>query len=807
MSRLPSPPSPVPAGRSRRALPVALVAALAVAGLGTTLAAPATAETLGAGVVGPAAPPPPPPLGPPGPLPPDGRNGTSADRALASCVDIKLAYPNSPSGVYWLYTPAMSAPEQFYCDMVTEGGGWVLIGRGREGWAFLEEGQGSSAEVATTITGTAAFAPKHLTGATVRGLLNGVAVQSLAEGLRVRRAADAAGTTWQEVRLHPSRFVDWRWALNAFYPLANATYGATTVTGGTTASNGDIGSAAMRTTKIQSNTFLPGFGYGPSVVGTNSATTYVWSATNTGSAIPFAQLYLRPRLRWNDLTWPSVAAGLPARTVTPVAGNLAAPQPAGVSGLANGFSTERDTEVRAFAQIGSTMFVGGNFAQVDTYATSTSTPQKYLAAFDVATGAWISTFRPALNGKVNTLVALPSGKLAVGGEFTAVNGTTRAGLVVLDPQTGQADPTFTTSLEYRSAGITSPGTVTGMDVTGNTLYLGGSFTHLAGGGSSFVYAKRGARLDATTGTPDAAWNPAFDGTPIFVRLSANGDRAYYGGFMSTMNEDVTTAYRFAVVSTGASAVPVAGLATWVPSSQGNGYQQTGLEVGDRFWLGGSEHSFFVYDRPSFTLLRGNITRSDAGSGGDFQSSAADGNVVYGSCHCILSSNYGGGLHWPTPSTFDDVAAMRYIGAYDATTGRQVESFLPQMETRAVRGPWAMAVDSRGVLWAGGDTTRTKIGATTWQTSGGFSRFPRVDTTAPAMPTGLAAVTNADGTVTVGWTGPETGLRYLVYRGDTVVWSGTSWKATLPAKSGVAYAVRAVDQAGNVSATTAQMPVP
>jgi hypothetical protein len=277
--------------------------------------------------------------------------------------------------------------------------------------------------------------------------------------------------------------------------------------------------------------------------------------------------------------------------------------------------------------------------------------------------------------------------------------------------------------------------------------------------------------------------------------------------MATMNDGANATYRFAVVSTGASAVPVTGLATWVPSSNSNGYQQTGLEVRDRFWLGGSEHSFFLYDRPTFGLLRGNITRSDSGSGGDFQSSAADGNVVYGSCHCILSSNYGGAVRWPTPTTFDDVAALRYIGAYDATTGRQIESFLPQMDTRAVRGPWAMTVDTSGMLWAGGDTTRTKVAATTWQTSGGFSRFPRVDTTAPATPSNLALTANADNTVTVSWTGPETGLRYLVYRGDAVVWSGTSWKATLPAPSGAAYAVRAVDKTGNASATTAQVLAP
>jgi hypothetical protein len=277
--------------------------------------------------------------------------------------------------------------------------------------------------------------------------------------------------------------------------------------------------------------------------------------------------------------------------------------------------------------------------------------------------------------------------------------------------------------------------------------------------------------------------------------------------MSTMNDDANRAVRFAVVTTTSPARPVPGLAAWVPSSGGNNYQQTGVEVGDRFWLGGAEHSFFMYDRSGFSLMRGNITRNDNGTGGDFQSSAVGDGVVYGSCHCILSSNYGDGRRWPMPTTFDDIGAVRYIGAYDAVTGRQVDAFLPQMKTRAVRGPWAMTVDSEGCLWAGGDTTETKVGATTWQPSGGFSRFCRTDSVAPAAPTGLATLTNADGTVTVSWTGPETGLRFRLYRGDQVVWSGTNWKATLPVVPGAAYAVQAVDKAGNASVTTAQVLMP
>jgi hypothetical protein len=208
------------------------------------------------------------------------------------------------------------------------------------------------------------------------------------------------------------------------------------------------------------------------------------------------------------------------------------------------------------------------------------------------------------------------------------------------------------------------------------------------------------------------------------------------------------------------------------------------------------------------LLRGNITRNDNGTGGDFQTSLVDGDVVYAGCHCILSNVYGDGRVWPTPPTFDDIDSLRYLGAFDATTGRMISAFLPQMKTRAVRGPWALAMDTNGCLWVGGDLTQTKpASGGTWQSSGGFARFCRGDTQPPTVPTAVKAVAAAaTGAVTVSWTGSTdntaTGLRYQVFRDDLVVWSGTSWKAILPAVSGTSrYLVRAVDKWGNTCATS------
>ena len=40
-------------------------------------------------------------------------DGSSSERAAASCWEVKQNNPQAKSGAYWLYTTEMSAPEQF----------------------------------------------------------------------------------------------------------------------------------------------------------------------------------------------------------------------------------------------------------------------------------------------------------------------------------------------------------------------------------------------------------------------------------------------------------------------------------------------------------------------------------------------------------------------------------------------------------------------------------------------------------------------------------------------------------------------
>ena len=112
------------------------------------------------------------------------RDGLSAQTAAASCWEIKSNFPEKPDGIYWLQTPTLIVPQQFWCDQTTDGGGWVLVGRGREGWGFGYGGQGKSIDV-TTPTGQAAFAPRALAARTIDGLLDGGRVDALPDGIRL----------------------------------------------------------------------------------------------------------------------------------------------------------------------------------------------------------------------------------------------------------------------------------------------------------------------------------------------------------------------------------------------------------------------------------------------------------------------------------------------------------------------------------------------------------------------------------------------------------------------------------------------
>lgn len=722
-------------------------------------------------------------------------DGSSELAAAASCWEAKSVSPAAQSGIYWLQTPAMAEPEQFYCDQETDGGGWVLVGRGREGWKETYEGLGTAAQVRSAVTGQAAFAPRQLSSTTIDGLLNGTSAQNLDDGIRLRRALDTNGASWQEVRFQTSKRERWTWAFSAETPVTSYKFGTQNGNGGTTASFGS-GQSTSRvvTSEAETQGWTQGWAYGSSISGTSASGSYLWSAAaGAGNARPFTQMYLRPKLLQANVDFAAIPdTGTPKYEQRSVQSTGAMNTVWGVNGLVSG-SGELRTEAQSFAQVGNTVFVGGNFKYVQKNSGGTGrVEQSYIAAFDVATGEFIPGFAPVLNGQVKELAALPNGQLVAGGEFTVVNGAPTAGIVALNPATGASSTTWKISMENRiSGGAVS---VRSLGVQGNWLYLGGAFTHLTGGtNTSPVYARSAARVSVVDGSADRDWNPAFNGTVLDVAPSKDGQRLYASGYFTSSNSVATDAA--AAIRTSAGA----GVDTWNWTPSASAHFQFGVaEEGGRVWLGGSEHSLFSFNPANFARLSSNITRS----GGDFQDVTGHNGLIYAGCHCG-HWNYTDGTTWPGPGPNWSIAdKINLVGIWDASTGAYLPQFNPVIKGRGGYGVWGNFVDSRGVLWTGGDlvsSVRTD-GAGQW--SGGYARFALNDSTAPGTPGNTKGV-GGPATDLLSWSASSgTAAKYQVLRGDRTIATTTSTSIEVPHVDGARYFVRAVDAAGNRSASTA-----
>ena len=758
---------------------------------------------------------------PPAAAAPPARNGATAATAAPSCWSIKQSYPSSADGTYWLWTPTLVAPQQFYCDMTTQGGGWVLIGRGREGWGFGYEGQGNPADVRNTITGPDAFAPKALSTKTVDGLLDGGRMDALTDGIRVRRATNTTGTTWQEVRMRVKTFGRWSWAFSGGIYLSSITFdGAVTNLSSSnyrtnTTANTQVDNQWRRVNTVPNSnkSYRAGFSYGANVTnGSSSSTSYLWEYQNENNATPFSQVFVRPRITEADIVAQGVSfapdSGLPASTKRPMVSSQPVELPWGVTGIDPGEAIPSlGAHVTAFAEIGDVVYVGGKFLQVQQGPSGPTFAQPYLAAFNRHTGEWISTFRPALDGPVWEMRAAPDGsKLFVGGEFTSVNGQAgTSALAALDPATGAPVANWVGYVS-RPSGTYD---VRAMDIQGPWLYVGGNFTRVSGGvGTEFrgpITDSRIARLRLTDGRPDGVWKPGVPTAPQDLDVSEQGDRVYVVGKFTQLNGEDLDPTRLAIIDT-VTGTKVQGLQPYQPNvPNGTEWQNAILEVGDKVYQGGSQHFLHQYRRSDYGFERSNMTKV----GGDYQEIAFHDGIVYAACHCN-NWQYQDANTWQDPQGYTRTDPINFIGAYDATTNLEVmPEFQPQrMNATGAggEGPWELFFDSDECLWAGGDLVRFNAGATFY---GGFERYCQRDTEAPSVPTASATVSG--NTVTLSWPastddsgGP---IQYEVLKDDEVfgtIVMGSTFSRNLVDEGVVGptrYFVRAVDAEGNRSATT------
>ncbi|QNV40004.1 fibrinogen [Rothia amarae] len=640
-------------------------------------------------------------------------DGKTLETAAASCWEIKQNYPNSPSGAYWLAPPnSKSVPGKFYCDQETDGGGWLMIGRGREDWNRSLTGKGDANKIWQSPSGKDAFTTAQLSAEKINELTG--KDPNYVNDIRVVRSLNDQGNYTQELRGTISTRNNWIWALPDARAWRSATMtessgwsAPTTQTNPRTTTKDSKGfDRAYRSfTPIYSGVNGPGYGYAYGIdVKEGSADSHIWLSKGKRT-MPFTQMYLRPKL--TSPVKPEARKDVPKSLTMPMLWRTS-------EQTATGVVSEMHSYVQAITQVSDTVFVGGDYKNLVS-AKGEVVEQPYLSGYNVNTGDLVRTFMPKFNGQIKAVEALPSGKLVVGGEFTEVNGKPISNLVVLNPATGEVEDL---GWKVENRGTSGIAQVRSLDVQGNYLYVGGNFTHTTGATSQYaVYAKNAVRFDLTNNSVDKNWKPVFNGTVSGISAAEDGQSVFAAGYFSELGGK--KAFKLASINTtdGAMYKPW----EWKQSIVlgGGGWQLDVQDAGNTVWAGGTEHFIHAYDKNNnYARTSSAITKR----GGDFQDLHKAGNIMYGACHCGDQVFDGAYTYFGAESQArNSTYGIKLVGAWDITTGKYIPDFAPNLKGASGNGVWESFVDSRGNLWVGGDINQS-LGVNGPQKTVGFARF-------------------------------------------------------------------------------------
>jgi DNA-binding beta-propeller fold protein YncE len=206
-------------------------------------------------------------------------------------------------------------------------------------------------------------------------------------------------------------------------------------------------------------------------------------------------------------------------------------------------------EVRAVAQAGNTIYVGGSFTAVGNGTPSVN--RANLVAINATTGQLVTGFDPHPDNAVNALLVSADGtRLYAGGVFNNVRGCSQCDrLAMLDLTTGAAVNTFR---PRPNAAVLK------LAQAGNTLFVGGTFATLSG--------RRRVRLAAVNATTGAVGGMALhaDGAVRDLAVNPAGTTLYLAGAFTHVGGAVR--YNFASVDVAARS-----LTAWNPNIHASGW--------------------------------------------------------------------------------------------------------------------------------------------------------------------------------------------------------------------------------------------
>ena len=200
-------------------------------------------------------------------------------------------------------------------------------------------------------------------------------------------------------------------------------------------------------------------------------------------------------------------------------------------------------DVRAYAQVGRTVYAGGRFNHVQDPARTTTYNRQNFVAFDRETGV-ISPLNLAFNGTVGAIEATANGTaLFIAGSFSQVNGITRRGLVKYDLVNNRVDPTFLAG---------NLRTVSDIELANGSVIAAGNFSkHLVA-----LNPTTGADLGTINITVAGVVDPTDETRVRQIAISPNGTRLVATGNFATVNDQGRL--RAFMLNLGATAT----LSTW-----------------------------------------------------------------------------------------------------------------------------------------------------------------------------------------------------------------------------------------------------
>ena len=199
-----------------------------------------------------------------------------------------------------------------------DGAGWLLVGRGREGWQFDSDGQGDVADVNQGLGTTAAFGPAAYSEAMINDLIASAGLDLTDVEIRIKRAADPTGATFQEALWRSTSQTNWTWAFSnagtnnnsggyaVDYEIVAGPGAGYSDTTGLTRDALSAGSGnnfeRIFTWAWGGHANERGFSYGGAVTnGSNTAASFLWESGNENHAIPYTEIYIRA-LSGTDVT-------------------------------------------------------------------------------------------------------------------------------------------------------------------------------------------------------------------------------------------------------------------------------------------------------------------------------------------------------------------------------------------------------------------------------------------------------------------------------------------------------------------------